>query len=85
MESGIAYDVGPTTVSPGVSGPLTEVGMLDGAYACHEPCGSDILCVNGGIDGAPCGMASVMGGLLKGEDMTLAGFEEVEDRRSSSL
>lgn len=39
--------------------------------------------MRGGI-GGPGGIESVNGGLLNGEEITLAGFELVEDLRSSS-
>lgn len=52
-------------------------------YECHDPCGRGIRCVRGGI-GGPGGIESVNGGLLNGEEITLAGFELVEDLRSSS-
>ena len=39
--------------------------------------------MRGGI-GGPGGSESVKGGLLNGEEITLAGFELVEDLRSSS-
>lgn len=39
--------------------------------------------MRGGI-GGPGGIESVNGGLLNGEEITLAGFELVDDLRSSS-